>query len=1035
MKIRASSLVASMIVCGYVVSTAMAEELTYERHIRSIFRAHCFDCHGATDELEGGLDLRLVRLMKQGGDSGAAIVTGKPEESLLLDRIRSGEMPPGPTQLSDSEIETIERWIASGSKTARPEPEAIGPGLGITPEERNFWAFQPIRRPEIPDLSRFDPAQRGLSAIDALILANESEPRELAPPADRRTLVLRAYFDLLGLPPSPEALQHWIDASGDDWFDQLLDHLLASPQYGERWARHWLDVAGYADSEGYTVADAERAWAWKYRDWVIRALNDDKPFDQFLTEQLAGDELAGPIQGDLTAEQIDLLTATGFLRMAADGTGSGANNAEARNQVMTDTLKIVGTSLFGLSLQCAQCHDHRYDPIPQSDYYALRAVFEPALDWNAWKTPQQRLISLYTATDRQQAAELEAEAAKVAEAKAATLAQYMDQALSTELMKYDQPLRDSLRDAYQTPADQRNEDQKQLLAKHPSVNITPGNLYQYIPDSKPKLAEFDQEIEKIRSRKPVEEFIRALVESPNHVPETKLFHRGDYQQPKQVVAPASLTVASAEGDRAFFSVNNEQLPTSGRRLALAQWITGSSNPLLSRVMVNRVWMHHFGTGIVATPADFGKLGAHPANLPLLDWLADEWMTQGWSLKTLHRTIMSSAAWKQQVAQASQKHYAARTLQRLEAETIRDRMLAVTGQLDSTLFGEPINVKEDETGQVIVDGPQRRRSLYIQTRRSRPVAMLSAFDAPTMETNCESRSSSTVATQSLMMLNGAFVLDQAARLADRAASQGWSGEIPFEANIEFPSATERSWRYGFGEFDPVQNRTTSFTPLPHWTGSQWQGGPELPDPGLGWVLLNGGGGHPDIASRAAIRRWIAPHAGTVRVHGTLSHGSPNGDGVRGLIVSSRTGKAGEWIAQNGNAVTEATLQVDAGDAIDFIADCRSNHTSDSFGWPVTVTLEAGSGKTTHSSTRQFSGPAESSESVDVIPGQIMRAWELAYCRRPTENEFQVACEFIAEQLTTFQSYPDAIPEGRTAVRQAMTNLCQSLLSSNEFLYIE
>ena len=402
--------------------------LTFEKHIRPIFRAHCYDCHGAEDEVKGGLDLRQVRLMSRGGESGPAIQPGAPEKSYLLERLRSGEMPPGGKHVPAEEIAVIERWIAEGAKTARAEPETIGPGLGITEEERSFWSFQPIKRPDVPEVSTFPPAARVRTPIDVLVLQAMPEGTGFAPDADRRTLIKRLYFDLIGLPPSPEELETWAKDSAGDWYQRLLNDLLDSPHYGERWARHWLDVAGYADSEGYTNSDAERPWAWKYRDWVIRSLNHDKPLNQFIIEQLAGDEIAGPQDGDLTPDQIDLLTATGFLRMAADGTGSGADNADGRNQVMTDTLKIVGTSLLGLSVQCAQCHDHRYDPIPQTDYYALRAVFEPALDWQAWKNPNARRVSLYTKADREKAAELETQTKSIADGRAKKLNEYLKQA-------------------------------------------------------------------------------------------------------------------------------------------------------------------------------------------------------------------------------------------------------------------------------------------------------------------------------------------------------------------------------------------------------------------------------------------------------------------------------------------------------------------------------------------------------------------------------------------------------------------------------
>lgn len=1039
----------TLAVTGFsTASAASATPPTYERDIRPIFRAHCFDCHGATDELKGGLDLRLVRFLQKGGESGPAISPGQPNESFLVERIRSGEMPPGEGTVPEDEIAIIEAWIAAGAKTARSEPESIGPGLGITEEERSFWSFQPIRRPTIPNRESFPNDDRVRTPIDGLLLkaamadsgindtvSIANGQAAFADDADRRTLVIRAYFDLTGLPPSPAEIETWLNDAKDDWYDRLLTNLLDSPHYGERWGRHWLDVAGYADSEGYSTQDSERAWAWKYRDWVIRALNQDMPFDQFVAEQLAGDELAEPINGDLTPKQIDLFSATGFLRMAADGTGSGANNPDGRNQVIADTLKIVGTSLLGLSLQCAQCHDHRYDPIPHTDYFAIRAVFEPALDWKSWKVPNARRISLYTAADRKLAAEIEAEAAKITAEKTVKQTEYMKEALDQELMKYEEPLRTQLRDAYQTAKNKRTDEQKQLLKKNPSVNISTGTLYQYLPKAAEELKKFDAKIAETRAKKPVEEFVRALIEPPNHSPETKLFHRGDHQQPKQTVTPASLSVASPDGQPIQFPLNDDKSPTTGRRLAFAQWLASRDNPLFARVIVNRVWMHHFGKGLVSTPADFGKLGTKPSHPEVLDWLADEFIANGWSLKSLHRTILSSTAWRQSKELSDKPSAFPVPLQRLEAETLRDRMLAASGQLDQTLLGRPTKIKKDDTGQVVVDGTQTRRSLYIQVRRSRPVAMLQSFDAPVMETNCESRPSSTVATQSLMLLNGQFILEQAVKLADRVRTEAkppTAEQIELVKDIRRPEVQE--WQYGYGSYDKAANRTGSFTPLTHWSGSRWQAGEKLPDAKVGYVSLHATGGHPDILGRDVIRRWTAPTSGHVQIIGNLSHGSSNGDGVRGRVVSSRSGKTGEWVAFNGGTDTSVNdLTVQSGDTIDFVTDCRTTHTSDSFNWPVTIKLTtAGVKERVANSKDAFHGPAES---IETIPGQIVRAWQLALCRPPSPDEMHLAVSFVAEQVETFLRTPTGIPKGQTATGQAMTSLCQTLLGANEFLYIE
>ncbi|MBI1348985.1 DUF1553 domain-containing protein [bacterium] len=1022
-------------------SAAHADEgtLTFEQHIRPIFRAHCFDCHGATEEVHGGLDLRQVRLLIKGGDSGPALSLENAAESQLLERIRSGEMPPGEKKVTPAELETLERWIAQGAKTARPEPETIPPGLGITQEERDFWSFRPITPPDVPELNSFAPSLRVRTPIDALMVMHPSAidsanaAAGFAPDADRRALVVRAYFDLLGLPPTPEELARWMQSTDDGWYDQLLTELLASPHYGERWGRHWLDVAGYADSDGATVNDTMRPWAWKYRDWVVAAFNSDKPFDQFIKEQLAGDELAGRQHGDWMPEQIALLTATGFLRMAADGTGSGANTPEGRNQVMADTLKIVGTSLLGLSLQCAQCHDHRYDPIPQTDYFAIRAVFEPALDWQAWQVPDARRISLYTEADRQKASEIEVEAKAIADERAAKQAEYMQQALDMELMKFEEPLRAQLREAYETPADKRSDEQKQLLMANPSVNISPGVLYQYLPKAAEDLKEYDKRINEVRGKKPVEEFLQALVEPPNHRPETKLFYRGDFQQPKQMVAPAGLTVAAPDGQPPVIPLDDPSRDTTGRRLAFARWLTDAENPLFSRVMVNRIWMHHFGVGLVNTPADFGRLGARPTQPELLDWLATEFRDSGWSLKHLHRLIMSSTAWRQQRGTQSQQVASVFpvSLRRLEAETLRDRMLAASGQLDRSVGGSPVGIKEDDTGQVVVDGAQTRRSMYVQVRRSRPVAMLQAFDAPVMETNCESRSFSTVATQSLMLLNGEFILNQAAQLADRAAKEAQPVSDSVRQLIpSLPLPTTELWAYGFGSVNEAEGKTASFTPLTHWTGSRWQAGPNLPDSQFGWVLLDASGGHPDQAERGVIRRWIAPQAGLLALQGELSHGSENGDGVRGRVVSNRQGILGDWVAQHNKLATNITpCNVEAGEVIDLVVDCRQSHTSDTFNWPVTLTLSPpGESARTFASVSEFRGPQES---LETLAGQIVRAWQLAYSREPSNDELKLALNFVAVQMPTLVKPP----ENRSASRQALTNLCQALLSSNEFLYIE
>ncbi len=785
---------AVLLLLAFHTATFAADQLTFEQDIRPIFKAYCLDCHGATDDLKGGLDLRLRRFAEQGGESGTAIVPGDADKSYLVARLVSGEMPPGEKKLSAAQIDTIRRWIADGAATASPEPETLDPGIGITPAERAFWSFQPIRRPDVPT---FPTDEQIASPIDAFILAKlKAHELSFSPAADKLTQLKRAYFALTGLPPTPEQIAAFLADESPEAYAKVIDTLLESPRYGERWARHWLDVAGYADTEGYTNADADRPWAYKYRDYVIKSLNDGKPFDQFIQEQLAGDEMVPLPHANLAPEQIEKLVATGFLRMAADGTGSGSNDDVARNQTIADTLKIVSTSLLGLSVGCAQCHDHRYDPIPHKDYYQLRAVFEPALNWKQWRTPPQRLISLYTDANRAQAAEVEAEAQTIAAERGAKQTAYIAEAFDKELQKYDEALRAKLRDAYSTPADQRNDAQNALLKQYPAVNISPGTLYQYNQAAADELKKYDERIAETRAKKPVEEFMRVLTEPVGEPPETHLFHRGEFREPKEAVTPAELTIASEPGKRVEIASVDTSIPTTGRRLAYARWLTSGEHPLVARVLVNRVWLHHFGRGIVGTPADFGVLGERPSHPELLDWLASEFMASGWNLKQLHKLIMTSTVYRQSsqatsaglATDASNTLYWRMPIQRLDAEALRDRTLAASGTLVDKLYGAPINIKADDTGQVIVDGDESRRSIYIRVKRTQPVAMLTAFDAPVMEVNCERRSSSTAATQALMMMNSEFVLGHARKVAERVRATPEAETSPAQIAV--------AWRIAF-----------------------------------------------------------------------------------------------------------------------------------------------------------------------------------------------------------------------------------------------
>jgi mono/diheme cytochrome c family protein len=851
-----------------------AEPVTFEKHVRPIFKTHCFLCHGEAGVTKGKLDLRLRRWLVRGGESGAAIAPGEPSESYLLSRISSGEMPPGDKKLSVTEIDVIRRWIAAGATTARPEPETIQGTEYLSEEDRSYWAFQPVKRPDVP---RVQDSQQVHTQIDAFLLKRLREKRlTMSRLADPVVLIRRVTFDLTGLPPTPEDVRQYLEDRRPGAWGRAVQRLLASPRYGERWGRHWLDAAGYADSEGYSDDDRVRPSAFRFRDYVIRSFNADRPFDEFITQQLAGDELVPPPSRTLDPDQVEALAATGYLRMAPDGTGSGGVDAMvARNEVVADTIRIVSTSLLGLTVGCARCHDHRYDPISQADYYRMRAIFEPALDPKSWKTPDGRKLSLYTDADRDQKKVIETEAVKVDDERKKKTEFYITRTLEEELLLVSEEIRELLREAYRLASGKRSDAQKKLLKKHPSVaNISAGSLYLYdrrrevragkldsqrkqkeqkfleearkahpgetvtlasLAKLNPKAAAeleadrktanrlrseksaddlktFTARADEIRSRIPHEGFLRALTEVPGKVPTTFVHFRGDHQQPRQKVEPAELAVVNLNAP-VKLPVNDKALPTTGRRLAYARHLVSGGHPLVARVIVNRIWMHHFGRGLVSSPGDFGVLGERPTHPQLLDWLADEFVKSGWQVKRLHRLILGSRAYRQSSARTPELDrldpdnllLARMSIRRLESEALRDAILAISGSMNPGMYGEPVSVMEDAVGQIVLgkenldgerkptkeidlEGEQFRRSLYVQVRRTRPLGVLETFDVPVMTPNCSKRSTSNVAPQSLMLMNSDFVVEYSERLAER---------IVAEAGPDRRSQVVRAWELAYG----------------------------------------------------------------------------------------------------------------------------------------------------------------------------------------------------------------------------------------------
>ncbi|MEX2027174.1 MAG: DUF1549 and DUF1553 domain-containing protein, partial [Pirellulaceae bacterium] len=661
-------------------------------------------------------------------------------------------------------------------------------------------------------------------------------------------------------------------AATPDAYERLVDRLLASPAYGERWGRHWLDVAGYADSDGYTVEDRVRPYAYKYRDYVIRAINADKPWDRMIVEQLAGDELVPPPHQNLNADQIDMLAATGYLRMAPDGTQSDPDPKTARNAVVADTLKIVSTSLLGLTVGCAQCHNHRYDPIPQADYYRLRAIFEPALDVKDWRKPGERLVSLFTDADRATAAEVEAEAKQLDDERKKHAEEIVARILEEQLAKLPEDKREAAKAAREAKPKERTAEQKALLKQFPSVNVSAGSIELYDRKAANELKEEAKQVAEVRARKPQEDFLSILSEIPGKIPSTVLFHRGDPDQPQQQLEPGELSVLSDLA--AAIPTDDPSLPTSGRRLAYARHLTSGNHPLVARVLVNRFWMHHFGRGLVATPGEFGRLGEKPSHPDLLDWLASEFMSGGWELKRLQRRMVLTGAYRQSSEPVSgyegvrvtgrgaatadtliPSHSHTRTpatdprsadpdnrllwrfpVRRLEAEAVRDAALAASGQLIGKQFGTPVPVMIDSTGQVVLGiemldgegnpskqpaplgGEDMRRSIYIQVRRSRPLGTMEAFDLPTLEPNCDLRTFSTVTPQSLVLMNSEFVVQVSEAMAARLAR---------DAGSDVPAQVCRGWQLAFGRM-PSEQEMSAATAFAQDAAAQFTAAPPATD---------------------------------------------------------------------------------------------------------------------------------------------------------------------------------------------------------------
>jgi Protein of unknown function (DUF1549)/Protein of unknown function (DUF1553)/Planctomycete cytochrome C len=723
----------------------------FTSQVRPILQASCVSCHSG-DRPTGGLRLTSRAGTLKGGSSGPAVSLARPQESLLLAAVnhKGRRMPPS-GKLPQAQIDVLTRWVTMGAPwpsgpEASLEPRAHPGPPQVTPETMKFWSFQPIRHLKPPPVKRKTWVR---NPVDAFVL-KRLEAAGLAPnpPASRAALIRRAYYDLTGLPPSPEAVQAFLADKAPNAWEKVVDHLLASPRYGEKWGRHWLDLVRYAESNSYE-RDGTKPNAWRYRDYVIQALNQDKPYNQFIREQLAGDEL--------TPRTPERLIATGYYRL-----GIWDDEPVDGTQVLYDDLDDIASTtsqvFLGLTINCARCHDHKLDPIPQKDYYRFLAFFAGV---HRYGGPDRGTAVRYSlrsiapeAEQQKQRAEVAAHEAKVEENEKQIAA--IEKRIEADLTPREQELW----------ADES--------ARNPIVQKrVPALLSQEEFD---RYGALTQERERLKKFKPSALDMALCVTEIGKTPRTThVLLRGNAHAEGEEVEPGFPSVLAPP--KPVIAVP-EYGDTCGRRLALARWIASEENPLSTRVIVNRLWQYHFGRGIVRSPNNFGFQGDKPTHPELLDWLAGELVAHGWRLKPVHRLLMLSATYRMSsanpraLAKDPENNLFWRfDMRRLEAEEVRDSLLAVNGSLNLQMGGPSIypalpaevlagQSRPGEGWETSPPDQARRRSVYVFVKRSLVMPIIASFDGAETDLTCPTRFATTQPTQALGMLNSAFVSEQA-----------------------------------------------------------------------------------------------------------------------------------------------------------------------------------------------------------------------------------------------------------------------------------
>jgi hypothetical protein len=761
---------------------AQDRAVSFARDVAPILTGKCLQCHDARQRM-GGLDLSTRERAL------AAIVPGDAAASKLYRRVTGREEPRMPFggELSNVEITTLERWIAAGASWDGASAAALG---------RSAWVFRKPVRPATPAVD----APWSAHPIDAFV-KQMLDAKGLVPalPADRRTLARRAYLDLVGLLPTPDEVETFVRDPAPDAFAALVDRLLASPHYGERWGRHWLDVARYADSWGH-IHDDDNPNAWRYRDYVIRSLNADKPYTRFILEQLAGDEL-----DEVT---FDGLVATSFNRIGPRVLFREKQNPHYRYDYLDDLIGTTSRAFLGLTVSCARCHDHKFDPISQADYHRMMSAFFPFVDYD-----HPLALGAVVAEHARIRSEVEREA-KPLRARIRQIEEpYRRRLFDKRLLTFPPDVQAAVR----TPEEQRTPGQQLLAGQILSISLGGRRDLGLGPEDRTAVAKLEAELREIEKRLPAPLPVAAGIRDGDYrftpdgpgdepVPGTtakrfRLDFAGSFlPEPGNPYMPPPLCDVSGKPiaiEPGFLSAIAESKlivahppadgrPTSGRRRALAEWLASDQNPLTARVMANRIWHHHFGRGIVATPSNFGATGTPPTHPELLDWLATELVRSGWSWKAMHRLIMTSRTYQMASAFSQPRniesdpdnHYLWRfPVRRLEAEIIRDVILSASGQLNLEAGGPPFfpavapSVHEDakKVGKWMLTKEEPatwRRSIYSYWKRALKFPMFEVFDQPDTMVTCERRNTTTVPTQALTLMNNEFVLLQSRHLATR-----------------------------------------------------------------------------------------------------------------------------------------------------------------------------------------------------------------------------------------------------------------------------